>query len=367
MNNKALFIINSLSNGGAERVCINMANELIKENFNVDFIILKPMEERKNNYEINKKINIYSLNCKSKSGLMKFIELFFKINKMNKIIKENQKNGKYNLITSHLPMANIITRFSIVKNKSIYVFHTKIEIYEKISHRLFTTLLNIFFKKKKIVCVSNGVRNEGINIYKMNEKFLKTIYNPLDLKTIEKKAYEKLDSDYGPYMLLVGRFNEAKRQDRAIEVFYKGKFYKNYKLLFCGTGKLEEGIKIKVKEYGLEDKVTFLEWQSNVYKWIKNADILLCTSDYEAFPMNLIEAFACKTKVVASNCDYGPSEIMLGEYKEFLVETTNVNDYIKKINEALSNYPTSENAILEKCKSSEIIKKYLNFFKEDIR
>ena len=61
MNNKALFIINSLSNGGAERVCINMANELIKENFNVDFIILKPMEERKNNYEINKKINIYSL------------------------------------------------------------------------------------------------------------------------------------------------------------------------------------------------------------------------------------------------------------------------------------------------------------------
>ena len=64
MNNKALFIINSLSNGGAERVCINMANELIKENFNVDFIILKPMEERKNNYEINKKINIYSLICK---------------------------------------------------------------------------------------------------------------------------------------------------------------------------------------------------------------------------------------------------------------------------------------------------------------
>ena len=64
MNNKALFIINSLSNGGAERVCINMANELIKENFNVDFIILKPMEERKNNYEINKKNNIYSLNFK---------------------------------------------------------------------------------------------------------------------------------------------------------------------------------------------------------------------------------------------------------------------------------------------------------------
>ena len=65
MNNKALFIINSLSNGGAERVCINMANELIKENFNVDFIILKPMlfnhQETKDLLDCINKYNLQSL------------------------------------------------------------------------------------------------------------------------------------------------------------------------------------------------------------------------------------------------------------------------------------------------------------------
>ena len=50
MKNKALFIINSISNGGAERVCTNMANELIKEQYDVDFILLKPIDKEKYNY-----------------------------------------------------------------------------------------------------------------------------------------------------------------------------------------------------------------------------------------------------------------------------------------------------------------------------
>ncbi len=367
MKNKALFIINSISNGGAERVCTNMANELIKEQYDVDFILLKPIDKEKYNYQLDKSINLFSLNCTSKNKILKFFELLFKINKFNKFIKENEKTEKYKLITSHLPMANIITRLSIVKNRSIYVFHTKIKTYEKINHKLFTRILNSFFKNKKIACVSNGVRTEGIYNYKMNEKFLKTIYNPINLSEINSLAKEKIDKKkYSPYILQVGRFNEAKRQDRALEIFYKGQFYKNYKLLFCGTGELKDLVEKKVKEYGLENKVIFLGWQNNVYKWIKNAELLLCTSDYEAFPMNLIEAFACKTKVVSSNCNYGPSEIMLEDYQNFLVEPKKIDDYIEKIKIALNNYPKTENPILKKCEAKEIIKSYLNFFEEDI-
>ena len=101
-----------------------------------------------------------------------------------------------------------------------------------------------------------------------------------------------------------------------------------------------------------------------MYKWIKNADLLLCTSDYEAFPMNLIEALACNTKIVASNCKFGPNEIMIGEYKEFLVEPSNIDEYIKKINESENKYPTIKNDILKECEVRKIIKKYLEFYKE---
>lgn len=367
MAKKALFIINTIGNGGAERVCVNMANELLKKNFEVDFITTKT-QVNNNLYELNDKINIYSLNCKRKNKLLKVIEVLLKINKLNSFIKNKEKDGNYEIITSHLPVANIITRFSVVSKRSLYVFHTKIKTYDNFNHNMFIKLFNIFFKKRKIVCVSNGVREEAINDYKMDKKYIRTIYNPIDLTTIQKKASEKLEEKFlsKKYILQVGRFNEAKRQDRAVDIFYKGKFYEEYNLVFCGVGDLEEPIRRKVKKMNLEKSVYFVGWQKNIYKWIKNADILLCTSDYEAFPMNLIEALACNTKIVTSNCNYGPKEIMLGEFSEFLVESDNISEYIEKIKKIQKFYPKIKNNILEKCDVKKIIYDYIYFYKEKL-
>ena len=150
---------------------------------------------------------------------------------------------------------------------------------------------------------------------------------------------------------------------RMVEIFYKGEFYKNYKLVFCGTGILENKIKNQVKELGISDRVIFLGWQSNVYKWMKNAEVLVSTSDTEAFPMNLIEAIICGTRIVASNCKFGPDEILKGNFSKFLVETDNIEQYIEKINLALREYPNEENPIISECNPKNIIKKYLEFMK----
>ena len=135
-------------------------------------------------------------------------------------------------------------------------------------------------------------------------------------------------------------------------------------MLFCGLGELENQTKQKVKDLEIENSVIFLGWQDNIYKWIKNAEILISTSDYEAFPMNLIEAFSCGTKVVSSNCNYGPSEILLGKYEEFLSNTENIDDYINKINKALIVYPRENNEIVNKCCACNVIDKYIKFYEE---
>jgi len=362
---KALFIVNTLSDGGAERVCINMANELIKQQFDVDFIILGKNDKNAYTYDINEKIKIYDLNINTTNRLKKLIKIALASKKINKIVQENEKYGKYELITSHLPMANVLTRFSKIKNRAIYVFHTKVSSYNKIGNeKLFKKVIKFIYGNKKVVAVSEGVRGQAITEYNIKEKYIKTIYNPINVEEINEKKEEKLQN-IDKYFIQVGRFNEAKRQDRMIDVFYKGKFYKKYKLVFCGTGELEEQAKNKVKELGLEESVIFMGWQSNVYKWIKNAELLISTSDYESFGMNLIEAIICGTKVVSSNCNFGPNEILLGEYAKYLVEPDNIEEYISKINMALEKYPNSKNPIIEKCSASNIIREYLNFMKEE--
>lgn len=361
---KALFFINTLSNGGAERVCINLANELIQQKYKVDFILLSCHND-KNSYELNDNIKIYNLKINTSNKIKKMFLIFISIFKVNNIIEKNEEFAKYELITSHLPMSNIVTRLSNVKNRAIYVFHTTIKSYDNIGSKLlFKILLDFMYKNKKVVTVSEGLRNEAINNYKFNKKKVKTIYNPIIFSEIERLKKEEIDIK-DPYFILIGRFNKAKRQDRMLDVFYKGEFYKKYKMVFCGNGELEEDVKKQAIELGIEDRIIFKGWQSNVYKWIKNSELLISTSDYEAFPMNLIEAFACNTKVVSSDCDFGPREILLGEYSKYLVKTNEINDYIKKINNALEDYPDEENEILEKCKSKNIIKEYIEFMKEE--
>ncbi len=361
---KALFVVNSLSDGGAERVCINMANELVRERYQVDFILLGKNNINNKTYDINKEINIYNLNINTSNKISKILKILTSIIKTNRIIKENEKDSKYQLITSHLPMANILTRLSCIKNRALYVFHTKVSSYDKINHRLFLLFFNFIYKNKKIVAVSEGVRQETIKEYKIKEENITTIYNPINLEEIEKKSKDKIP-EIGKYILQVGRFNKAKRQDRMVDVFFKGRLYKKYKLVFCGTGELEEDIKNKVNNMGISDYVFFMGWQDNVYKWIKNAEVLVSTSDYEAFPMNLIEAIICRTKVVSSNCKFGPNEILLDDYSKFLVETDNVDEYIEKINMCLSSYPTTQNPIIEKCIASNIIEEYLMFMNKE--
>ena len=224
-NTRALFLVNSLSDGGAERVCINMANELIRQNYDVDFILLGKNDKNSATYDINDKIKIYNLNINSANKIIKIIKIISSIRKTNKIIKDNEKDGKYELITSHLPMANVLTRFSKIKNRAIYVFHTKVSSYNKIGNeKLFKMLIKFIYGNKKVVAVSEGVRREAIDNYNIKEEDIKTIYNPINIEEINSKKDEEI-SISDKYFVQIGRFNEAKRQDRMIDVFYKGEFY----------------------------------------------------------------------------------------------------------------------------------------------
>ena len=219
---KALFIINSLGNGGAERVCINLAKELVRRNYKVDFITLDLNQNNQESYEIDKEFNVYDLKIKSNNKIIKLVKTFFSINKFNKIVKDNEKKENYDLITSHIPTSNILTRFSCVKKRAMYVFHLNLSHYGNQKSLIFKIILKILFNKKKIIAVSDGIRNECIKDYKMNEKYIKTIYNPINYEEITNKAKCSI-SLKDDYILQVGRFTKQKRQDRMLEVFFKRK------------------------------------------------------------------------------------------------------------------------------------------------
>ena len=90
---------------------------------------------------------------------------------------------------------------------------------------------------------------------------------------------------------------------------------------------------------GLGKKVIFQAYTDNPYAWIRHADLFVFSSDFEGFGRVLAEALIIGTPVVSTDCPTGPSEILTGVLKDFLVPPGDVNALASKIREALQYYP----------------------------
>lgn len=287
-----LFFVNSFGKGGAERVCVNLGEEYVKQGYNVCFITLF---ENSSYIESNTKFNICNLKLDEKMSKLELIDSIFRAKKnINSFVKKNYGSDGYALISAHLPLSHICASLSIVKKECLYVQHTS--LLQENRHRIG---YDLFYKFKNNVCVSEGLKREMKE--KMGIKKLECIYNPIDLQRIYELRQNSIGDISKPYILVVGRLIQTKRFDRAIKIFKKGEFYKKYDLYIIGEGELKSELIKLTNKLELQHSVKFLGWQNNVYKWMNKAELVLQTSDREAFPMILIEALASGTKVVASD------------------------------------------------------------------
>lgn len=75
----------------------------------------------------------------------------------------------------------------------------------------------------------------------------------------------------------------------------------NFCCLLAGIGPLENELKRKVKELGLESYIKFLGFQTNIYPWIKLSDLVILTSRKEGIPRIIMESMAFCKAVVATD------------------------------------------------------------------
>lgn len=186
-----------------------------------------------------------------------------------------------------------------------------------------------------IVTINETMKNGYLKNY--NNKEIVKIYNFLDFDLIEKKAEEKLEKDYGKYIISVGSLTENKNHKLLINAFkiLKDKYKVSEKLLIAGEGKERENLEKQIRELNLENDVLLLGQKENPYKYIKNSELYVIFSKDESFSLTLVEAMFLK-KLVISVKSNGPIEILKNNKYGVLVEN-NANEMAEKINYYLEN------------------------------
>lgn len=180
-------------------------------------------------------------------------------------------------------------------------FHTVHNVAEEEAEGRFQKITNRFYFRSGWsvpVALSPKVRKSVVDVYGMGEEKIPVIYNGIDLSRCQSKDSYEADS---LRLIHIGRFNEQKNHKCLLKAFAKiNKQVADCTLELIGDGELREAVEIQVQELGLQKSVRFLGSQSDIYPYLKNADIFLLPSKYEGMPMTIIEAMGTGLPIVAA-------------------------------------------------------------------
>jgi glycosyltransferase involved in cell wall biosynthesis len=336
---KIMFFIPYLVGGGAQRVVVNLLKGINKEKFKLLIVVVD-----KNGYfskAIPKDVEVVELNSK---------RALTSIGCLRKTIKKYEPD----VFLSNLDYANIVSTVACIflKNKPKLILTEHLNYSRSIQNKntfkklIFSKLLKFSYKRAdRIVTVSKGITNDLItylNLESYRDKFI-TIYNPIvDDELLTKKNEEINDvwlNDEGLFNIIgVGRLSEQKDFKTLLKAFLIIKKQFNFvRLLLLGEGELREELENTIKELGIKESVRLVGFVDNPYAFMRKADVFVLSSKYEGFGNVIVEAMACATPVVSTNCPSGPSEIIKDDACGLLCEVENEQDLAEKIIKLLKN------------------------------
>ncbi len=180
----------------------------------------------------------------------------------------------------------------------------------------------------RIVAQSDQMNREIVAYSGVRADKVTTIHNPIDVGRIAalSETANPFAGCSGLHIVSVGRLEHQKGFDLLLRAFKQ--FHERYPqstLHILGDGSLKDELTQLAAELGIGEQVRIAGFQPNPYRYIRHADLYVLSSRYEGFPNVLLEALACRAKIVAADCDSGPRDILLKPEQGLLVEANSAD------------------------------------------
>ncbi|MDO4378760.1 MAG: glycosyltransferase [Erysipelotrichia bacterium] len=322
---KILFFITSLDGGGAEKVLVNLVNHLDKVKYDVTVQTMFDVGINKN--FLFDDIHYKYVFKKPFRGNTQLFKLFSPNFLYKKMIKE-----QYDIVVSFFqsPITRIVAGCPDKDTKIVQWIHNEFHSKNKIAHCYKNVEECVELQKRfdATVYVSQTVKDIYLSTFPEIKGNDNVLYNVVETKKIIERSCEPID-EVGLYnaettLISVGRLVPQKAFNRLLSIIKRLKDCgKSVRLLLLGAGNLEKELKNQASNLEINDVVTFLGYKENPYKYVKNADLFVCSSLHEGFSTAVTEALIVGTPVITALCS-GMREL-LGD-NEYGVITDNDED-----------------------------------------
>ena len=318
--------------GGADKSLFRLINNIDLKKFKITFISL-------NKSFLQKKLP------NTKFVRINSTRVIFSIFKLRKLLKNLIKKNDYekNILISNQNYANIASFFSsrgLPNLKRIFIERNHIdELFFKKNILIYLKNLCIFFlikliypKSDKVIAISKGLANCLQSISRKSK--VKLIYNPAFDKEILSLSKKKINFKFNKklkYIICVSRLTKRKGIEELVEAFSDSiKIDQNLRLILIGYGKNESNIYKLINNQKIGKFVKIIKNCDNPYPYIKKSDLFILNSKYEGFGNVIVESIYLDTPVISTNCNSGPSEILLNGKGGKLIKVYNNRHILSK-------------------------------------
>lgn len=166
-----------------------------------------------------------------------------------------------------------------------------------------------------VVCVSEGIaQGLGKALPQLQSKF-HVISNPVVTNEMLRQSHAALDHPWvrpgqPPLVLAAGRLIPAKGFDVLLTAFKLVQDKLPARLVILGEGPERQNLQARIEAMRMTDTAKLHGFAHNPYAWMRRCAVFVLSSRHEGLPGALIEAMACGSQVVATNCPHGPEEIL---------------------------------------------------------
>lgn len=305
----ALFM-HSFAGGGAERVMVNLAHGLAARGLRVDLVVVRaegPYKEL-----LSPDVRLINLNCRRSPASLPALARYLRRERPAALLSAM---GVPNLTAL---WARRLARF---RGRVVVSVHVNLSAHYQhagLGDRIFPPLFRRFYPTADAtVAVSEDMADDLKRAFRLPPAKVRTIYNPVVTDALRESArgpvpHPWLAVGQPPVVLSVGRLCPQKDFGTLLAAFARLRERLPSRLIILGEGPDRAALQSAVTEKGLTGSVALPGFQPNPYAYMACAAVYALSSRWEGLPTVLIEALACGSPVVSTDCPSGPREILGG-------------------------------------------------------
>lgn len=352
---KVLHIIPTLASGGAEKMLVDIVEEMKKYDIGIEILVLSKIDDFYSD-------KIKKLGIPLHFGKYEKIYHFFHISTIRNFIKK----GGFDIIHTHLFAPQLFTAiakfFTFKRFKLVTTEHSTHNRRREIT--LFRFLDKWMYSQyDKIIAITDGVKLELTKYLPFTLNKTIVINNGIKLdeyknaNTIDRKQLVENYNQGDILILMVAAMRSQKDHETVIRATKL--LPENYHILFVGDGERTVEVKDYAKKYG-SPNIHFLGRRSDVPSIMKSSDIFVLSSHWEGFGLVAVEAMATGLPVIASDV-VGLREVVSNARNLFNVgDEKDLSEKVQGL--ALArNYKEPYN--LERFSIQNTVKKYIQVYR----